>query len=299
MTLTILGCNGALPANGRFPTCQILDVGAEMFLIDCGEGAQIKMQQYKVRSNRVNQVFISHLHGDHFFGLIGWLNSQALLGREKELHIYANEKLKAIIAIQLEWQLPYQIIYHDLVPNESQILLDTDKYEVISFPVMHSVPTHGFRFTVKRNKRIMISDKVREYEVSQYFYKKLTLGFDYEKANGEIIKNEILTTKGKPNLVYAYCADTLYTETIVPYLQNSNLIYHEATYCNDQLDKATARMHSTAKQAANIAKLSNANQLVIGHYSSKYKDISGHLAEANAVFEHVVLAEEGLSIEVK
>jgi ribonuclease Z len=244
-------------------------------------------------------VFISHLHGDHFFGLIGWLNSQALLGREKELHIYANEKLKAIIAIQLEWQLPYQIIYHDLVPNESQILLDTDKYEVISFPVMHSVPTHGFRFTVKRNKRIMISDKVRECEVPQYFYKKLTLGFDYEKANGEIIKNEILTTKGKPNLVYAYCADTLYTETIVPYLQNCNLIYHEATYCNDQLDKATARMHSTAEQAANIAKLSNANQLVIGHYSSKYKDISGHLAEANAVFEHVVLAEEGLSIEVK
>jgi ribonuclease Z len=299
MKVTILGCNGALPAYGRFPTCQLLDVGEELFLIDCGEGAQIKMQEYKVRSNRVNHVLISHLHGDHFFGLIGWLNSQALLGREKELHIYANEKLKAIIDIQMQYHFPFEIHYHNLVENESAVLFDTEKYEVISFPVLHSVPTHGFRITVKRNKRIMISDAVRQHEIPQYYYKKLTLGFDYEKPNGEIIKNRLLTMDGKPNLVYAYCADTGFTESYVSFIKGADLIYHEATYCEAQIDKATERHHCTAIQAATIAKLAIVKQLIIGHFSSKYKDTSLHLVEAKTVFEYVKLAQEGLEVEVK
>ncbi len=299
MKLTILGCAGAIPAYGRFPTSQVLDVGATMFLIDCGEGAQMRMQTYGIRSNRIDHVFISHTHGDHYFGLIGWINSLALLGRTKPLFIYAPELIKQVIDLQLQYNLPYAIVFKALQPNESEVLWNTEKYEVISFPVIHSVPTHGIRIRVKRNKRILNKAAVSDLEIPVYFYKRLTNGEDYTKADGTIIKNESVTLGNKPDLQYAYCADTLYTETILPYIDNADLLYHEATYTEQYLDKATERNHSTAKQAATIGKLSNAKQLIIGHYSSKYKLLDQHLIEAKEVFNNTILAFEGMEIEVK
>jgi ribonuclease Z len=299
LKLTILGCNGAIPAYGRFPTAQILDCGAEMFLIDCGEGAQMQMQKYNIKSSRISHVFISHLHGDHYYGLIGWLNSQGLMGRVKDLHIYCAEKLKSIIDIQLDYALPYQIIYHFLKPNETEILIDNNKYEVISFPVIHSLPTHGFRITVKRNKRIILPLETCKYEIPLYYMDKLTQGFDYIKPDGSLIKNEWLTEMGKPNLVYAYCADTIYTETILPFITNCDMLYHEATYMHDDIEKATTRFHTTATQAAMLAILANAKQLIIGHYSSKYIDPAIVWHQAKAIFDNCDFALEGKTFEVQ
>jgi ribonuclease Z len=299
MQVTILGNGGAIPANGRFPTSQFVDMGTECLLIDCGEGAQIKMQEYGIKSNRINHVFISHLHGDHFFGLIGWLNTQALLGRTKDLNLYANEKLEAILAIQMDYPLPFTVHFKALPPNESMVCVQTDKCEVIAFPVWHSIPTHGFRCTIKRNKRIMNSEKVRELEVPNYFYKKLTEGLDYIKPNGDVIPNEMVTLAGKPNLIYSYCADTGFTDAYLAFIHTSNLIYHEATYCAQQIDKATQRHHCTAMQAATIAKQANAKQLIIGHFSSQYKTTDLHLAEAKTIFADVQIAEQGMVFTVQ
>jgi ribonuclease Z len=299
LKLTILGCNGAIPAYGRYPTSQILDCGAEMFLIDCGEGAQMQMQKFGIKSSRINHVFISHLHGDHYYGLIGWLNSQGLLGRVKVLHIYCAEKLKAIIDIQLDYALPYQIHYHFLKPNTSEILFDNNKYEVISFPVIHSLPTHGFRITFKRNKRTILPTATSKYQIPLYYMDKLTQGLDYTTQDGTVIKNEWLTEAGKPNLVYAYCADTIYTETILPFITNCNTLYHETTYTNNDIEKATARFHTTAAQAATLALLANAQQLIIGHYSSKYIDPETVWHEAKTIFDNCEYALEGKSFEVE
>jgi ribonuclease Z len=299
MLLTILGSSGALPAYGRYPTCQVLDVGADMFLIDCGEGAQIQMQQYKIRSNRINHVFISHLHGDHYFGLIGWLNSQSLFKRTKPLHIYAPAKLLAIINLQLEYTLSFIIEFHALQEGQAYTLFENEKYQVFCFPVEHSVPTHGFRFTVKRPNNIINKAAITQYEIPIYYLQKLTMGNDYIKQDGTIIPNHVLTFPKKPDLVYCYTADTLYTESILPYISHCNLLYHEATYTEEHSQLATDRQHSTAKQAATIAKLGMVQQLLIGHYSSKYKNTQQHLAEALTVFEQTTCVHEGYTIEIK
>jgi ribonuclease Z len=299
MKLTILGCNGALPAHGRFPTCQILDLGAEMMMIDCGEGSQIQMQKFAVRSSRVDHVFISHMHGDHYFGLIGWLNTQALMQREKVLHLYCPEILKQIIEIQLLERLSFEIQYHFLLPNEKMVLMDTEKYKVLAFPVDHSIETHGFLFEVKREKRILKKEKVQEYEIPKYYYRNITLGKDYETKDGEIISYEVLSDPPKPNLKYAYCADTAFNENLIPYVTGVDILFHEATYTKENVDKAIARKHSTAEQAALIAQKAGVKQLLIGHYSSKYKTTDAHEAEAKTVFENTIAVYDGFSIEVK
>jgi ribonuclease Z len=297
MKLTILGCNGAIPAYGRYPTAQVLDVGSDLYLIDCGEGTQMQMQKYGIKINRINHIFISHLHGDHYFGLIGLLNTLALLGRVKPLYIYGPEPLQAIINLQLEYKLPYAIEYQFTIDQEASILIDNDKYTVESFPVIHSIPTHGFKFTIKRNKRSINKEAVTEYEIPQYYLPQLQLGKDYTKPDGSIISNELLTTAGKPNLSYAYCADTLFTESIVPYITQVDWLYHEATYLHDQLDKATQRLHTTAVQAAHLAILAQPQLLIIGHYSSKYvhPEIVWH--QAKAIYANTDYALEGKSWE--
>lgn len=197
MFLTILGCNAASPAFGRHPTSQVLDINGELFLIDCGEAAQMQMQKFKVKSNRINKVFISHLHGDHYFGLIGWLNSQALNGRAKSLTIYCPAKLKAIIEIQIDYALPYTINYHFLEGENETILFENDKLCISSFGVTHSIATWGFKFTKKNRKRILIPEKLRELEIPKYFYSEICNGEPYIKKDGSIIENEILSLPGR------------------------------------------------------------------------------------------------------
>jgi ribonuclease Z len=298
MKVKILGCNSATPAFGRHPTSQVVNIKEQLFLIDCGEGTQMQMQKFGVKRNRINHIFISHLHGDHYFGLIGFLNSLALYGREKEMHIYCHEPLKKIIEIQLFHDLSFPLHFHFLNDNEEQTIYDSDSVQVKSFPVYHSIETCGFLFSEKERKRVLLPAECRHYEVPQYFYKRLTAGEDYTRKGGEVIKNEWLTQAGKTPSSYAYTADTAPHEKYFEIIKNVDLLYHEATFEEAHLDKAINRKHSTAKQAAEIAKNSSSKKLLIGHYSSRYKELDRILAEAKAIFEHTVLAIEGEEIEV-
>jgi ribonuclease Z len=297
--LKILGCNGAIPAYGRFPTCQVIELAAEFIMIDCGEGAQMQLQKYDVRSSRIKHVCISHMHGDHYFGLIGWLTTQALLGREKPVYIYAPAALKNVINIQLDYALPYEVFYTDLIEGQTQILFENDKLEIFAFPVDHSLPTHGFRISEKFKKRVLLPEKISAYQIPKYFLSALAEGKDYESMDGRTVANELVTSNGKPSIIYSYSADTAYCESIIPFIENSNVLYHEATYLSDDLEKATKRKHSTATQAATIAKMAEVKQLIVGHYSSKYEDVTVVHEEAKSIFENCDFALEGKVWEVR
>lgn len=298
MKVKILGCNSATPAYGRHPTSQVLNIKEQLFLIDCGEGTQMRMQDFKVKRNRINHIFISHLHGDHYFGLIGFLNSLALYGREKEMHIYCPEQLKAIIEIQLFHELSYPLHFHFLDFEKEELIYDSASVQVKSFPVFHSVETWGFLFTEKERERILLPEEIRHFEIPKYFYGRLTEGEDYTQKDGEVIKNEWVTKAGKTPSTYAYTADTAPHEKYFDIIKGADLMYHEATYEEAHLQKAIDRQHSTAKQAAQVAKGAGVKKLVIGHYSSRYKELHVILAEARSVFENTVLAIEGEEIEV-
>ena len=298
MKLKILGCNSATPAYGRHPTAQVVNIKEQLFLVDCGEGAQMQMQEFGVKRNRMNHIFISHLHGDHFFGLIGFLNSLALYGREKEMHIYGPKDLKAIIEIQLMHELSYTLHFHFLDFKNEQIIYDSESVEVRSFPVHHSIETCGFLFTEKERARVLLPEECRHYEIPKYFYKRLTYGEDYERKNGDIIKNGWLTKEGKKPSRYAYTADTAPHKMYSDIIKKADLLYHEATYEEVHLDKAIDRKHSTAKQAARVAKDAEVKQLLIGHYSSRYKELDTLFNEAKSIFANTILAVEGEEIEV-
>ena len=298
MKITILGNNSALPAFGRFPTSQIVEINEQIFLMDCGEGTQMRMQQFGIKSARINHIFISHMHGDHYLGLVGFLSSLSLMGREKELFLYAPKELKKIIEIQLPWNLGFRIQYRILNEEEHALLLDEEKFSVTCFPVYHSVPTHGFIFKEKKRKRILLPLEVQRYEVPKYFYKKLTEGEDYTPMDGDIVKNDWVTKEGHPDKTYVFAADTRYAPEICPTIAQANLLYHETTYLEESKHKAIERFHSTAHEAALIAREAKVQQLIIGHFSSKYKDLQPLLEEARQVFPETELALEGRVFEI-
>jgi ribonuclease Z len=298
MKVTILGNNSALPAYGRFPTAQVVDINEQLFLMDCGEGTQMRMQQFGIRSQRINHIFISHAHGDHYFGLVGFISSMALMGRERTLFVYCTAVVKSVIELQIPWQLSFEIVYHLLQENETALLLQHDKYEVHCFPVYHSIPTHGFLFTEKKRKRILLPEKLKEYEVPKYFYSRLTEGEDYVGRDGQVISNDWVTMPGLPAKKYAFCADTVFNIEICTHFMGADLVYHEATYLQDNLQKAKDRLHSTAMEAATIAKTAECKRLIIGHFSSKYKDLLPFKEEARSVFLNTDLALEGELFEI-
>ncbi len=298
MQVLILGSNSATPAYGRFPTSQVVTVKEQNYLVDCGEGAQMRMQDFKVKRSRINHVFISHMHGDHYFGLIGFLNSLALNGRNKELHLFCPEALKAIIEIQLMWELPYKIIYHFLKEEAVHVLLDNNQVQVIAFPVAHSIPTHGFLFIEKERKRVLLPEELRKYEVPKYFYSRLAEGESYTQKNGEVIENEWVTAAGKKEKKYAYTADSAPHEKYEAIIKEVDLLYHESTYTELHADKAIERGHCTASQAAQVAKKAHVKQLIIGHFSSRYEEVDVMLKEAQLVFPNTQLALEGCVFEV-
>lgn len=298
MKITILGNNSALPAYGRYPTAQVIEINEHYFLMDCGEGAQMRMQQFGVKSTRINHIFISHMHGDHFYGLVGFISSLSLWGRERELYLYCPKEIKSILEFQLKWDLGFTIIYKLIEEGERLILIDEEKYEVSCFPVYHSVPTHGFKFIEKKRKRVLLPMKLQQYEIPKYFYKNLTEGEDYETRDGALIKNEWVTMDGHPNKVYAFCADTRYAPEICDDIEGVDLLYHESTYLDDSQHKAVERFHSTAKEAAAIAKQARAKKLLVGHFSSKYKELDAFVDEAKTVFEFTELALEGMTFEI-
>ena len=293
-----MGSNSALAAHGRFPTAQVVQHNLSYFLIDCGEGTQMRMSHFHVKRSKIHHIFISHLHGDHYFGLIGFLNSLALYGREKEINIHCPEPLQQIIEIQLFHELPYPIHFHYLDFQNVQTIYESDSVQVQSFPVYHSIATCGFLFTEKEKPRILLPEEARHYEVPKYFYSRLAQGEDYTRKDGEIIKNEWLTQAGKKQSSYAYTADTAPHDMYFDIIKKADLLYHETTYEQAHLQKAIDRQHSTTIQAATVAKNADVKKLLIGHYSSRYKELDLIHQEAKSVFENTVLAIEGDVIEV-
>ena len=301
MKVTILGNNSALPAYDRHPTAQVVTIDGEELLLDCGEGTQIQMQRYNVRRGKINHIFISHLHGDHYFGIFGLLTSMSLLGRTNALHLYApaplEELIKGVLAVA-NGIMAFPFYFHALPEEGHGLLVDEKLFSVSCFPTEHRIACYGFVIERKTRGRKLLPDKCAEYHIPAYFYSRITQGEDYERQDGMIIKNEWVTTDGPSPKKYAYCADTIATESFLPYIMNADTIYHESTYQNDNIEKALNRYHSTAQQAAELAVKANAKQLLLGHYSSNYRELHGFQAEAEVVFPNTICTIEGNAYEI-
>jgi ribonuclease Z len=297
--VTILGNNSAIPAYDRHPTAQVVTLNDQLFLIDCGEGTQMQIARYRIRRSKINHIFISHLHGDHYFGLIGLITSMGLLGREQELHLHAPAGLKSIIDLQLEvavTTLPFPLIFHALAGEG--ILVDTPKFRVECFQTQHRIPCWGFIIREKRKPRKIVKDKTIEFDVPSAFYEKLKDGEDYETKDGRIISNEMVTIANKPARSFAFCADTKFDESLCEKTRGVTVMYHEATYLKDLAERADARFHSTTEQAATIALRAGVQRLLIGHFSSKYDKLDAFLEEAREVFPATDLAIEGVTYKI-
>ena len=295
--LTILGCHSATPRANAFPTSQYLEINNRHFLIDCGEGTQQQMRKYKVGFTKINHIFIAHLHGDHFYGLIGLLSTYGILSREKELHIYGPKGIKEVTLLQLKVSKShanYPIIFHELNSKESELIFEDDKVSVKTIPLKHRVYTNGYLFTEKEKPLKLHIDNIKQYkEIDRADYNNIKAGKDITLSTGEIILNSELTLPPKQPLSFAFCSDTVYKPDIVPIIKDADLLYHEATFLNDKEDLARKTKHTTSKQAAQIAKDANVNQLILGHYSGRYNDISLFKKEAKEIFDKTELAEPG------
>ncbi len=296
MELTILGCYSATPRTNTNPTAQVLNIRNHLFLIDCGEGTQIQLRRYKIKFSRIRNIFISHLHGDHYFGLIGLISTFTLLGREAELHIYGPKGIKEIILLQLKlgktWTM-FPLIFHELENDATEVIFEDDKVTVHTIPLKHRVYTNGFLFKEKEAERKLNIAAVEKAGIDVSYYQKIKQGFAVENENGELIANNQLTFDPEPPKSYAFCSDTIYYPTIISQLKNVTALYHEATFLSAHADLAKKTRHSTAEQAATIAKEANVGLLILGHYSTRYSSLKDFYIEANLIFESVELAEDG------
>ncbi|GAB5399396.1 MAG: ribonuclease Z [Aureisphaera sp.] len=300
MKLTILGCHSATPRWDANPTSQVLEMKGHLFLIDCAEGTQVQLRRFKVKFSRIKHVFISHLHGDHFFGLVGLISTFRLLGREAELHVYGPKGIKEAITLQLKlgksWT-NYPLYFHELDSKEPELIFEDSKVSVTTIPLKHRVYTNGFLFQEKPSERGLDVDKARELNVEMSYYRRIKQGADAVTTEGEIIPNAEITFDPPPPKSYAYCSDTSYFPQIVPQIEGATLLYHEATFLDKEHHLAEKTEHSTAKEAAVIAKKAEVGTLVLGHYSGRYGDLEAFRAEAQEIFEAVELAEDGKVFE--
>jgi ribonuclease Z len=297
--VTILGNNSAVPAFDRHPTSQVVTFDGTNYLVDCGEGTQIQLINYKIRRSRISHIFISHLHGDHYFGLVGLINSLSLLSHQQELHVFGPTALKEIIDLQLkvaDTKLCYPLYIHPI--TEPATLLDTEKFLVKCFPTNHRIECYGFSFQEKKQPRKLDPEKAKEQEVPQSFYEQLKNGEDYIRKDGTVVKNELVTVPALAGRRYAFCADTRYDESMIPHIQGADMIYHETTYLDNLRERAESRFHSTSKQAAMIAKKAGVKKLLIGHFSSKYDTLEEFEQEAREVFPNTELALEGVAYNI-
>ncbi|MGE0773015.1 MAG: ribonuclease Z [Cyclobacteriaceae bacterium] len=299
--VTILGSNGALPAYDRLPTAQYLQVQNQHFLIDCGEGTQLQLMKYQLPYQKINHIFISHLHGDHYLGLMGLLFSMQLLGRKNELHIYGIKGLDEIITLQLRHSksaFGYPVHFHKM-EYEAGVIFENDQLSVTSLPLLHKVPCCGFLFSEKPKPRHINKEKLspgmRLQDIAT-----LKMGRDVYDDHGKLLyRNEDYTLPPKKSLRYAYCSDTAYHEPLIELIKGVDLLYHEATFLEEHMDKAKETLHSTASQAATVASRAQVKQLLIGHYSARYRELDALWREANAVFPNTRLAKEGETIDLE
>lgn len=300
LAVTILGNNSALPAFGRHPTAQVLTMKDQLMLIDCGEGTQMQLSRYKIRISKINYIFISHLHGDHYFGLIGFLTSMGLLNRKHELVIMCPHGLPEIIQLQLAAAgiaLPYPIQY--ILLEQPGILVETRSFTIACFPVEHRISCWGCLVREKKMPRKIDREKVLLHQIPAAFYEQLQKGYDYTTANGAYISNDSVTIAASPAVSYAYSSDTRFLPELAAQIQSVTLLYHESTYLHDLKDRAYDRYHSTAQQAATIATLAGVKRLLIGHFSSKYEEVAPFEQEAKEVFTCTELALEGVTYLIK
>jgi ribonuclease Z len=298
--LTILGCHSATPRLGANPTAQVLEIKGHLFLIDCGEGTQIQLRRYKVKFSRIRHIFISHLHGDHFFGLIGLISSFRLLGREAELHIYGPKGIKEAITLQLRlgnaWT-NYPLYFHELEATEPKIIFEDEKVSVQTIPLMHRVYTNGFLFKEKPGERKLNYQAAVEAGIDRSYFNKLKQGRDVVNKDGVLIDHQKVTTPADPPRSYAFCSDTAYYPAMVPVIKDVSALYHEATFLESHRHLCERTGHSTAVEAARIAQAAQAGVLILGHYSGRYKDLELFRQEARTVFDHVELADDGKVFE--
>ncbi|TPN88896.1 ribonuclease Z [Aquimarina algicola] len=300
MKITILGCYSATPRTFTNPTSQVLEINNHIFLIDCGEGTQVQLRRNKVKFSRIKHIFISHLHGDHFFGLIGLVSTFRLLTRETPLHIYGPKGIKEAITLQLKlsnsWT-DYPLHFHELTSKDSEVIFEDEKVTVTTIPLQHRVYCNGFLFEEKQGDRNLLINKVEQYNIDKAYYRSIKKGKDITLDNGTIISNEELTTAPKPTKSYAFCSDTKYDEAKVPIIKNATVLYHESTFLESHKHLCAKTGHSSAIEAATIAKKANVGTLVLGHYSTRYENIELFKEEAKTVFDQVEIADDGKVFE--
>lgn len=300
MKLTILGCHSATPHADKSPTAQLLSTNRHHFLIDCGEGTQVLLRKAKVKFTHIKHIFISHLHGDHFYGLPGLISTFRLLGREAPLHIYGPVGIREAVTLLLKlsdsWT-NYPLHFHELSEKEPVCLFSDGEMEVHTIPLKHRVYTNGFLFRETPKERKINPEAVKKLRIDQSQMRNLKQGKDVVNTDGESISNTQLTHDPKPSKAYAFCSDTAYHPEMTRQIQGVDVLYHEATFLDDNLELAKKTDHSTAKQAAQIAKDANVNCLILGHYSSRYKNLELFQTEAAEIFPNVELAYDGYSLE--
>lgn len=300
MKLTIMGCYAATPRILTNPTSQVLEIKNNMFLIDCGEGTQVQLRKNKIKFSRINHVFISHLHGDHFFGLPGLISTFRLLGREKEMHIYGPKGIKEAITLLLKlgdsWT-NFPLIFHELISKKRELIFEDDKVTVETLPLDHRVYTNGFLFREKIAERKLNIRAVTEFKIDKAYFQNIKKGRNITLDDGRVIPNEQLTFDPPKPKSYAYCSDTAYNPKLVPLIQNVDWLYHESTFLDSELHLSAKTKHATAKEAAAIAKAANIGTLILGHYSTRYKTIELFKKEAEEIFPNVELADDGKVFE--
>lgn len=300
MKVKILGCYAATPRTITNPTSQVLEIKSHMFLIDCGEGTQVQLRKHKIKFSQIEHIFISHLHGDHFFGLIGLISTFMLLGREKDLHVYGPKGIKEAILLLLKLgnaYTSYNLFFHELTSKECEVIYEDEKVKVTTIPLKHRVYTNGYLFEEKNKERKLNIDAILNYDIEKLYYNKIKYGGDITLDDGRVIPNAELSFDPEVAKSYAFCSDTIYNEEIIPLIKNVTVLYHESTFLESESHLAEKTMHTTAKQAANIAKLAEVKNLLLGHYSTRYGNIEFFRTEANEIFDNVLLADDGLDFE--
>lgn len=299
--LLILGSSSASPTSERNASAQLLNISERYFLIDCGEATQIQLRKYKAKFQSIDHIFISHLHGDHFFGLPGLLSSMHLLGRKQDLNIYAPKELRGLIeAINKasDTYLNYTIHWFDTSDDGLQLLFEDEKVSVHSFPLKHRIFCTGFLFSEKPLPRKIDAYLLEKHKVSRADIPKLRNGMDVVNEEGMLIENATVTLPPLPPRKYAYCSDTISHNQILPWIKEVDLLYHESTFLDDHIERAKKTYHSTAKQAAQIAKDAGVKQLLLGHFSARYGNLEDFLIQATPIFENCVLATDGKKLKI-